>query len=140
MDEFVDQLLHEERVCDIILPRIQKREVLEENGELGPRKSLLLDAMDGKSDRASDHSGSRGWSRSISVGRSDASDRYKSRSPSRSRSSNGSEDRRSRSRSRSGTVSNAGSRYVSRSPSRSRSASRSPNRSLSADGMDVEDS
>ena len=23
MDEFIDELLHEERVCDIILPRIQ---------------------------------------------------------------------------------------------------------------------
>jgi hypothetical protein len=53
MDEFVDQLLRDERVCDIILPRIAKREVLEESGELGPRKSLLLDAMEGKEERNS---------------------------------------------------------------------------------------
>lgn len=35
MDEFMDALLREERACDIILPRIQKRHVLEENNELG---------------------------------------------------------------------------------------------------------
>lgn len=35
MDEFIDHLLREERCCDVILPRIQKRHVLEENNELG---------------------------------------------------------------------------------------------------------
>ncbi len=25
MDEFVDELLHQDRSCDVILPRIQKR-------------------------------------------------------------------------------------------------------------------
>lgn len=35
MDEFIDDLLREERCCDVILPRIQKRHVLEENNELG---------------------------------------------------------------------------------------------------------
>ena len=52
MDEFVDSLLNEERVCDIIMPRMTKREVLEDLGELGPRKSRLLDAMEGKSEHA----------------------------------------------------------------------------------------
>ncbi|KAK9760998.1 hypothetical protein K7432_014452 [Basidiobolus ranarum] len=41
MDEFIDQLLHEDRVCDIILPRLLKREVLETNGDLKPRISPL---------------------------------------------------------------------------------------------------
>uniref|UniRef100_A0A0W0G801 Pre-mRNA-splicing factor 38 n=1 Tax=Moniliophthora roreri TaxID=221103 RepID=A0A0W0G801_MONRR len=50
MDEFVDSLLTEERVCDIILPRLIKRQVLEENGDIGPRKSRLLDALEGNSD------------------------------------------------------------------------------------------
>ncbi|KAJ6618225.1 Pre-mRNA-splicing factor 38, partial [Mycena sp. CBHHK59/15] len=45
MDEFIDQLLTEERVCDIILPRLTKRTTLEENGEIGPRQSRLLDAL-----------------------------------------------------------------------------------------------
>ena len=37
MDEFIDQLLHDERVCDVQLPRLQKREILEETNELEPR-------------------------------------------------------------------------------------------------------
>merc|ERR1712079_385776 len=41
MDEFVDLLLREDRVCDIQLPRLQKRHVLEENNELETRVSLL---------------------------------------------------------------------------------------------------
>jgi len=54
MDELIDQLLHEERVCDVQLPRIQKRGVLEENNELEPRISVLegdlLEEQDGSSD------------------------------------------------------------------------------------------
>ncbi|KAG8931157.1 Pre-mRNA-splicing factor 38A [Tulasnella sp. 417] len=46
MDEFVDQLLTEERVCDIILPRLTKRDVLEETEGLAPRSSALLKAME----------------------------------------------------------------------------------------------
>ena len=41
MDEFIDELLHSDRVCDIALPRIQKRQVLEELNELEVRKNLL---------------------------------------------------------------------------------------------------
>ena len=41
MDEFVDELLREERVCDVILPRIQKRSVLEQTEQLEPRVSAL---------------------------------------------------------------------------------------------------
>lgn len=46
MDEFIDSLLREDRVCDCILPRVQKRTVLEENNELDPRVSALDDDMD----------------------------------------------------------------------------------------------
>uniref|UniRef100_U5EXJ0 Pre-mRNA-splicing factor 38 n=1 Tax=Corethrella appendiculata TaxID=1370023 RepID=U5EXJ0_9DIPT len=46
MDEFIDELLREERVCDVILPRIQKRHVLEENNELEPKVSALDDDLD----------------------------------------------------------------------------------------------
>lgn len=131
MDEYVDQLLTEERVCDIILPRLQKRAILEENGELGPRKSRLLDAMEGRSDAGSARSRSRSRSRSSS-----GSARSRSRSGSRGRSRSAPLDAgsryvsRSRSRSRSkSVVSDAGSRYVSRSPSRSRSRARSGSKS-----------
>lgn len=46
MDEFIDQLLRNDRVCDIILPRIQKRHILEENNELEPKVSALDDDLD----------------------------------------------------------------------------------------------
>ncbi|KAJ3183441.1 hypothetical protein HDU87_006760 [Geranomyces variabilis] len=47
MDEFVDELLRSDRVCDTILPRITKRHILEETGELEPRVSPLEeDLMD----------------------------------------------------------------------------------------------
>ncbi|PWN33420.1 Pre-mRNA-splicing factor 38A, partial [Meira miltonrushii] len=45
MDEFVDQLLIEERVCELILPRLTRRDVLEEVEGLVPRISKLEDAM-----------------------------------------------------------------------------------------------
>ncbi|KAL0581312.1 hypothetical protein V5O48_000688 [Marasmius crinis-equi] len=59
IDEFVDSLLTEERVCDIILPRLIKRQILEENGELNPRKSRLLDALEGRGDNEAERERSR---------------------------------------------------------------------------------
>ena len=41
MDEFIDDLLREDRSNDVILPRIQKRYILEEANEIEPRVSLL---------------------------------------------------------------------------------------------------
>jgi pre-mRNA-splicing factor 38A len=41
MDEFIDELLHMDRSCDVIMPRIQKRYVLEQNEKLEPRVSAL---------------------------------------------------------------------------------------------------
>lgn len=46
MDVFVDDLLTKDRVCDIILPRIMARHVLEQNDELDPRESALEDDLD----------------------------------------------------------------------------------------------
>nr|XP_057929403.1 pre-mRNA-splicing factor 38A [Doryrhamphus excisus] len=46
VDEFINNLLHEERVCDIILPRLQKRQVLEEAEMLDPRISALEEDLD----------------------------------------------------------------------------------------------
>ncbi|KAJ7043343.1 PRP38 family-domain-containing protein [Mycena alexandri] len=124
MDEFIDQLLTEERVCDIILPRLTKRSTLEENGEIGPRQSRLLDALEGKSEHGSARSRSGSRSRS----------RSRSHSPRGARSLSHS----------SRTPSDAGGRYVSRSPSRSRSRSRSGSRfrsrsrSISPDRMETD--
>lgn len=41
-DEFIDDLLTQDRVCDIILPRLTQRSVLEETEGLPARKSLLV--------------------------------------------------------------------------------------------------
>ena len=51
-NEFVDQLLTKERVCDIMLPHISKRNVVEETEGLLPRISALLEAMEGVDRRA----------------------------------------------------------------------------------------
>ncbi|KAF9459333.1 PRP38 family-domain-containing protein [Collybia nuda] len=121
MDEFVYSLLTDERVCDIILPRLVKRQVLEENGDIGPRKSRLLDALEGYSD----HGSERGRSTSIM-----------SRSRSVSRSTTRSLSRGSR------ASSSIKSRYISRSPSRSRAGSvssyHSHSCSISPDRMEVD--
>ncbi|UZJ55134.1 hypothetical protein CBS101457_004454 [Exobasidium rhododendri] len=45
MDEFVNDLLTKERVCELILPRLTKRTVLEESEGLAPRVSILEDAL-----------------------------------------------------------------------------------------------
>ncbi|ODV63773.1 U4/U6-U5 snRNP complex subunit PRP38 [Ascoidea rubescens DSM 1968] len=41
IDEFVDELLTKERVCDLILPRLPNREFLEDEKDLEPRKSTV---------------------------------------------------------------------------------------------------
>uniref|UniRef100_A0A8D3AXI1 Pre-mRNA-splicing factor 38A n=1 Tax=Scophthalmus maximus TaxID=52904 RepID=A0A8D3AXI1_SCOMX len=46
VDEFIDDLLHAERMCDIILPRLQKRQVLEEAEMLDTRISALEEDLD----------------------------------------------------------------------------------------------
>lgn len=152
-DEFIDELLTQDRVCDIILPRLTQRAVLEESEGLQPRRSLLVSTLprliiasltkqeeDADMDRRA---------RSLADEESDGEDRDTKRrrySPSSSRES--SPDLRGRPRTRSRSVSSAGSRYLSRSPSRSgsdgeegdtrgryisRSPSISPDRALGAE-------
>jgi len=123
MDEFIDELLHEERSCDIILPRIQKRYLLEDSEQLEPRISALEDDLN---DLESDDEPEM----------KDDSPRRRSVSPEDRRRRSRSPDRRRRSRSRS--RSNSPKRRSRRSPSpsrhrrhrsRSRSRSRSPRHS-----------
>ncbi|XP_015781694.1 pre-mRNA-splicing factor 38 [Tetranychus urticae] len=54
MDEFIDMLLREDRVFDVILPRIKARRIHEENDELGPRESLLKEELDVDTDEDED--------------------------------------------------------------------------------------
>jgi len=50
MDEFIDILFREDRVFDVILPRILKRKTHEECGELGPRVSILDDDLEAEAE------------------------------------------------------------------------------------------
>ncbi|WWC70758.1 uncharacterized protein I206_104709 [Kwoniella pini CBS 10737] len=139
-DEFIDELLTQERVCDIILPRLTGRSVLEETEGLEPRKSLLEEEEEENQ-------------REIYSNNSSPRSRYKSRSPSKTPISSP-DLRNGSSRGRSKSISSIGSnqsRYISRSPSRSigsgsdgeegdtrqRYISRSP--SLSPDRMVIDD-
>ncbi|KAM0788490.1 hypothetical protein ACM66B_001622 [Microbotryomycetes sp. NB124-2] len=154
MDEFADQLLTEERVCEIQLPRLTQRKVLEDTEGLAPRRSKLGKAM-GVLDDGDEEDQDR-----YESNEEDGSDRerYMSRSPSASRSPSplgsgsarksktpeywteeeasdvdertkeGEGQRKSRRRDRSPS----GERFVSRSPSagsEGRYVSRSPTRS-----------
>lgn len=129
MDEFVDELLTEERVCEVILPRLTLRKVLEETEGLPKRRSKLSRAMGLEEGGLSDDGGY--------ASSDEERDRYMSRSPSRSPTpdSQGPEGRymsRSPSRSpspRDGSASPQGERYISRSPSPGGYVSRSPTRS-----------
>lgn len=134
IDQFADELLTDEMVCEIQLPRLTQRKVLEETEGLAPRRSKLGKAMgvavtDDKPDESDSDADDEGRGR------------YMSRSPSGSRSSSYdsvAEAARAR-RDRSGTRSRSASRerYVSRSPSpggasdddRGRYMSRSPSAS-----------
>ncbi|VDN02243.1 unnamed protein product [Thelazia callipaeda] len=54
VDEFIDNLLREDRYCDIHLPRLQKRITLEEIGELNPYVSALDEDLEKLSTSESD--------------------------------------------------------------------------------------
>ncbi|KAI9470443.1 PRP38 family-domain-containing protein [Zychaea mexicana] len=125
MDEFIDQLLHEDRVCDVILPRLVSRYALEENDELEPRVSGLEGDLESDMEETEVETRDRSSSRSRSRSSSRSS---RSRSRSRVRDGDGdrgrsrARDRRYRSRSRSSSRGRS-SRYRSRSRSESRSSS-----------------
>ncbi|BGP38532.1 hypothetical protein JCM10450v2_002481 [Rhodotorula kratochvilovae] len=85
IDEFADQLLHGESVCEIQLPRLTQRKVLEETEGLPPRRSKLGKALGVRAvgEASGDEAGSGDDSDDAAEGRSE---RYLSRSPSASRS------------------------------------------------------
>ncbi|CAG79489.1 PRP38 family-domain-containing protein [Yarrowia lipolytica] len=55
MDQFIDDLLHEERVCDIALPRLPKRLTLEDAEQLEPREPLI-DVSESESEESEEES------------------------------------------------------------------------------------
>lgn len=115
MDEFIDDLLREDRANDVILPRIQKRYILEEANEIEPRVSLLeaddLDEDLEDEDEEEEHLGKNRSKRTIENDEymslpkrndddRDRRDRRRSRSRERERDRRGERNRRERSRSR----------------------------------------
>ncbi|CAD5224450.1 unnamed protein product [Bursaphelenchus okinawaensis] len=54
MDEFIDSLLREDSYCDIQLPRLQKRQALEESNQIDPYVSSLDEDLDNLSESESD--------------------------------------------------------------------------------------
>uniref|UniRef100_A0A2K5DPL2 Pre-mRNA-splicing factor 38A n=1 Tax=Aotus nancymaae TaxID=37293 RepID=A0A2K5DPL2_AOTNA len=125
VDEFIDELLHSERVCDIILPRLQKRYQLE------PRVSALEEDMgnvesseeeeeeDGKLERVPSPDHRRRSYRDLDKPRRCPALRYRRRSPS--------PKRRSPSPRRESHLSKSPRRHRSRSRDRQhRSRSKSP--------------
>lgn len=135
VDEFIDQLLHSERVCDVILPRLQKRQVLEEAELLEPRVSALEEDLeeaessedeDEDDDKAERHLSPEPLRRSYRDNerpRRSPSPRYRrSRSPRRRRS--GSPARRERDRERERDRDRERERHRSKSPRRNRSRER----------------
>ncbi|KAH8354000.1 hypothetical protein KR067_008376 [Drosophila pandora] len=89
MDEYIDELLRNDRVCDIILPRIQKRTILEENNEIEPKVSVLDEDLDDElpsdEEKAEEKEASRTKDKDSSSVRRPRRARSKSRSRSRDR-------------------------------------------------------
>nr|ADD37966.1 Pre-mRNA-splicing factor 38A [Lepeophtheirus salmonis] len=114
MDEFVDTLGREERLCDTILPRIQIRSILEETQNLEPRVSILDEDLDEEIEESSSEE-------EEGILKDDEGDTKKHKSK-RRRDSSSERYKSSRRRRRSRSVSR------DRRRNRSRSRSRSPRR------------
>nr|XP_027203692.1 pre-mRNA-splicing factor 38A-like [Dermatophagoides pteronyssinus] len=101
MDEFIDLLLREDRVFDIILPRLTKRFVHEENGELTKRISLIEEDLDLDANNDDDDDDKNDSDKNASLD-SDDDDRNRkkrrSRTPERYRSHHDDDDDRRRRR------------------------------------------
>jgi len=127
VDDFIDQLLREERVCDVQLPRLQKRKILEEGNELDPRVSVLEDDLldEASSDsepepepeekKKSDRERRRERSRDRDRERDRSRDRHRDRDRDRDRRDRDKDSRRERERRRSRSRSRDKARRRSRS-------------------------
>jgi len=97
VDEYVQELLHGDYVCDIALPYLPKRSILEETEGLPPRVSGLDDELDDEDDSASD-SEEKGSHRSRSNSPKDRSrDRDREKKPERDNREGGDQDKFGRS-------------------------------------------
>nr|CAG4649699.1 EOG090X0DXI [Scapholeberis mucronata] len=127
MDDFIDHLLRDERYCDVILPRIQKRQVLEEANEIEPRISALEEDMEDE-DLESEEEGER---KGDSLSPPPTTSRSKQLESDRERSRRNRERERSRERSRDRHRDRQRDRSRSRDRNRSRDRRRSRERNRS---------
>lgn len=100
MDEFIDELLRSDRVCDVILPRLQKRAVLEENNDLEPKASCLDEDLD-EDVPSDDEQPVKGSSKEETAKKLKTKEKETRKEPERERSRKDRDRHRSRSRSRS---------------------------------------
>ncbi|KAI1714354.1 PRP38 family domain-containing protein [Ditylenchus destructor] len=85
MDEFIDYLLRETHYCDIQLPRLQKRQALEETDQLELYNSALDEDLDNLSSGSEDEVTKREKPRLVSRRRSRSRSRSRGRDRSRER-------------------------------------------------------
>jgi len=122
MDEFVDQLLREDRACDIQLPRLQKRQALEETDQLELYSSALDEDLEKLSSSSDEEEVRRERPSLISKRRSRSHSRGRSRDRSRERDRSRDRDReRERDRDRSRDRKRRGSTEKERRSDRDRS-------------------
>ncbi|RNA06161.1 pre-mRNA-splicing factor 38A [Brachionus plicatilis] len=140
MDEFIDELLHSDRVCDITLPRLQKRSVLEELNELEVKVSPLevnLDEIESSEEEEEDEESASKSEKTDSdeelkkkLKKEKKKRRQKSRSRSRSRKR---DKKRSKTKSRSKSRSSSRNKYKKSSRSSRYVDFDDPNEDESAD-------
>lgn len=123
MDEFIDELLMQDRALDNILPPIQKRHILEDNNEIEPRVSILEEDLDNE-DSAEDSDSDGEIPAKKSRRARDSSEERSTRRRERSRSRERDRRRRSRSRSKERRRHRDGSRERSSKKSKDRDRSR----------------
>lgn len=134
VDEFVDMLLREERVFDVILPRISKRRVHEDANELDPRISVLeqdLGEEESGEDLSSDEGDKAKPSTSSSKGKEESKSKKSSSDDKKKREDKRKSHREKRDSSSSSSDDDGRYRRHRRSPSperRRRHDSRSPDR------------
>nr|CAG4651342.1 EOG090X0DXI [Simocephalus serrulatus] len=134
MDDLIDKLLREERYCDVILPRLQKRQVLEEANEIEPRVSALEEDMEDDDSESEEEGERKGGSLSPPPTTTRSSKQQDSdRERERARRNRDKERERERSRDRHRERQRDRSRSRDRNRSRERIRSRERNRSRDRD-------
>lgn len=98
VDELADSLLRLDICYDVVLPRLVKRDVLEDQGKIGPKVSVIEAALEDADEDGEAQDGSQDLKDSKASGESE--DRERSRSKSKKKDRKEKKDKKKRSRSR----------------------------------------